>query len=178
MDRGQDRLLGISGTVPSVSWNVIFLEARVALRGWRLISCAKPVLPWHLLIWCGGDSTRRSLRLPPTWGWCHQPSHEPSASSFPSPSLLQPTGCLVPGTVASCTCGPGFLPHAVPSTCSHGLVGMGSAWWLWHGHCDTPQAQSFTVSYRCFYVQHSGQFLGLFWRWKLRGSLLLLGSRN
>ena len=111
----------------------------------ELISCAKPTLPWHLLIWCGGDSTR-SLRLPPTWGWCHQPSHEPSASSFPSPSLLQPTGCLAPGTVASYTCGPGFLPHAVPSTCSHGLVGTGSAWGLWQNRCDTPKAQSFIIT--------------------------------
>lgn len=146
MDRGQDKVLGVSGTVLSVSLYVIFLEARVALRGWRLISCAKPTLPWHLLIWCGGDSTRRSLRLPPTWGWCHQPSHEPSASSVPSPSFLQPTGCLAPGTVASCTCGPGFLPHAVPSTCSHGLVGMGPAWGFFTTIVITPKAQSSTVT--------------------------------
>lgn len=146
-------MLAVSGTVWSARMYIIFLEARAALRGWRLISCAKPALPWHLLIWCGGDSTRRSLRLPPTWGWCHQPSHEPSASSFPSPSLLQPTGCIAPSTVASCTCGPGFLPCAVPSTCSHGLVGTGSAWGLWHDRCGAPKAQSFTVKMSVCSVQ-------------------------
>lgn len=125
---------------------IIFLEARAALRLEASSPMPNPLSPWHLLIWCGGDSTRRSLRLPPTWGWCHQPAHEPSASSFPSPSLLQPTGCLAPGTVASCTCGPGLLPHALPSICSHGLVEMGSTWVLWQDHHDTPRSLDLVVT--------------------------------
>lgn len=132
--------------MPSVSKSITFLEARAALRLEASSPVPKPLSPWHLLIWCGGDSTRRSLRLPPTWGWCHQPAHEPSASSFPSLSSLQPTGCLAPSTVASCTCGPGLLPHAVPSTCSYGLVVMGSAWVLGQDRRDTPRSQDFTAT--------------------------------
>lgn len=154
---------------------VLFLEAIERLEAHPL---CQPRSPWHLMIWCGGDSTRRSLRLLPTWGWCHQSSHEPSASSFPSPSSLQPTGCLAPGTVASCTCGPGFLPHAVPSTCSHGLAEVGSAWVLWQDHCATPKAQDFTATGASMFSIEVGS-----WNCFGDGNLgacrcLLLGSGN